>query len=178
MKFPEVITVISRTGHAEKSNDPMGLELGDTYVMIKPYYEWTTAKTKEELVAKMREAVSEIPGISASFTQPIAMRVDELVSGVKATIGIKIFGDDLDMLKTRGEAVARVLRSVRGAADIDVEKITGRAYLRIEIDRTRIARYGINVADINDVIETAIGGKEATQVYEGMKVFKIGRAHV
>ncbi|MEI9895377.1 MAG: CusA/CzcA family heavy metal efflux RND transporter [Chthoniobacter sp.] len=173
MKFPEVITVISRTGHAEKSNDPMGVELGDTYVMIKPYYEWTTAKTKEELVAKMREALAEIPGLTASFTQPIAMRVDELVSGVKATIGIKIFGDDLDVLKDQGEAVARVLRTVRGAADIEVEKVSGLAYLRIEIDRAKIARYGINVADINDVIETAIGGKEATQVYEGMKVFSL-----
>ena len=171
MKFPEVITVVSRTGHAEKSNDPMGVELGDTYVMIKPYYEWTTAKTKEELVAKMREAVAEIPGISASFTQPIAMRVDELVSGVKATIGIKIFGDDLDLLKAKGEAVARVLRTVHGAADIEVEKISGLTYLRIEIDRTKIARYGINVSDVQDVVEVAIGGKEATQVYDGMKVF-------
>ena len=173
MKFPEVITVISRTGHAEKSNDPMGVELGDTYISIKPYYEWTTAKTKEELVAKMREAVSAIPGLTASFTQPIAMRVDELVSGVKATIGIKIFGDDLDVLKAKGEAVARVLRGVRGATDIDVEKISGLAYLRIEIDRAKIARYGINVSDVQDVVEVAIGGKEATQVYEGMKVFSL-----
>jgi len=173
MKFPEVITVISRTGHAEKSNDPMGVELGDTYVMIKPYYEWTTAKTKEELVAKMREAVAVIPGISTSFTQPIAMRVDELVSGVKSMIGIKIFGDDLDVLTAKGEAVARVLGKVRGATDVSVEKISGLAYLRIEIDRAKIARYGINVADVQDVVEVAIGGKEATKVYEGMKVFSL-----
>ena len=170
-KFPEVITVVSRTGHAEKSNDPMGVELGDTYVMIKPYYEWTTAKTKEELVGKMREAVSEIPGLSASFTQPIAMRVDEMVSGVKSAIGIKIFGEDLDLLEAKGEAVARVLRTVRGAADVSVEKISGLAYLRIEIDRDRIARYGINVADVQNVVEVAIGGKEATKIYDGMKVF-------
>jgi cobalt-zinc-cadmium resistance protein CzcA len=170
-KFPEVITVISRTGHAEKSNDPLGVELGDTYVMIKPYYEWTTAKTKDELVAKMREAVSEIPGLTTSFTQPIAMRVDEMVSGVKSAIGIKIFGEDLDALEAKGEAVARVLRTVRGAADVNVEKISGLAYLRIEIDRDKIARYGINVADVQDVVEVAIGGKEATKVYDGMKVF-------
>ena len=170
-KFPEVLTVVSRTGHSEKSNDPMGVELGDTYVMIKPYYEWTTARTKEELVAKMREAVSEIPGLSASFTQPIAMRVDEMVSGVKSAIGIKIFGEDLDLLEAKGEAVARVLRTVRGAADVNVEKISGLAYLRIEIDRDRIARYGINVADVQNVVEVAIGGKEATKIYDGMKVF-------
>jgi len=169
-KFPEVLTVVSRTGHSEKSNDPMGVELGDTYVMIKPYYEWTTARTKEELVAKMREAVSEIPGLSASFTQPIAMRVDEMVSGVKSAIGIKIF-EDLDLLEAKGEAVARVLRTVRGAADVNVEKISGLAYLRIEIDRDRIARYGINVADVQNVVEVAIGGKEATKIYDGMKVF-------
>ena len=171
MKFPEVTTVISRTGHAEKSNDPMGVELGDTYVMLKPYTEWTTAKTKEELVAQMRSAVAEIPGLAASFTQPIAMRVDELVSGVKSQIGIKIFGEDLDVLTAQGEAVARALTKVRGAADVGVEKIAGLAYLRIEIDRTKIARYGINVADVQEVVEVAIGGKEATKVYEGMKVF-------
>ncbi len=172
-KFPEVINVTSKTGHAESSNDPMGIELGDTYIMIKPYYEWTTAKTKEELVAKMREAVAEIPGVSASWTQPIAMRVDELVSGVKSAVGVKIFGDDLDVLKAKGEAVARVLRTVRGAADVDVEKISGLAYLRIEIDRAKIARYGINVSDVQDVVEVAIGGKEATKVYDGMKVFSL-----
>ena len=172
-KFPEVINVTSKTGHAESSNDPMGIELGDTYIMIKPYYEWTTAKTKEDLVAKMREAVAEIPGVSASWTQPIAMRVDELVSGVKSAVGIKIFGDDLDVLKAKGEAVARVLRTVPGAADIDVEKISGLAYLRIEIDRAKIARYGINVSDVQDVVEVAIGSKAASKVYEGMKVFNL-----
>ena len=119
----------------------------------------------------MREAVSEIPGLSASFTQPIAMRVDEMVSGVKSAIGIKIFGEDLDLLEAKGEAVARVLRTVRGAADVNVEKISGLAYLRIEIDRDRIARYGINVADVQNVVVVAIGGKEATKIYDGMKVF-------
>ena len=99
------------------------------------------------------------------------MRVDELVSGVKSAIGIKIFGDDLDVLKAKGDAVARVLGTVRGAADVNVEKVSGLAYLQIEIDREKIARYGINVSDIQNVIETAIGGKEASKVYEGLKVF-------
>jgi cobalt-zinc-cadmium resistance protein CzcA len=99
------------------------------------------------------------------------MRVDEMVSGVKSAIGIKIFGEDLDLLEAKGEAVARVLRTVRGAADVNVEKISGLAYLRIEIDRDRIARYGINVADVQNVVEVAIGGKEATKIYDGMKVF-------
>ncbi len=170
-QLPEVIDVVSRTGRADIASDPEGVNSSDITVTLKPREQWTSAKTKEELVDKMREAVAEIPGVAASFTQPIALRVDELVSGVKSAIGIKIFGDDLDVLKTKAEAVARVLGKVRGAADINVEKVSGLAYLQIEIDRGKIARYGINVADIQQVVETAIGGKEATRVFEGQKVF-------
>src|SRR5207253_2122965 len=145
--------------------------LSDVIVTLKPREEWTTTKSKEELVDKMRDALAELPGVAASFSQPIALRVDELVSGVKSAIGIKIFGDDLDVLKSKAEAVARVLGKVPGATDINVEKVSGLAYLQIEIDREKIARYGINVADIQSVIETAIGGKEASKIYEGLKVF-------
>lgn len=170
-QFPEVIDIVSRTGRADIASDPEGVESSDITVTLKPREQWTSAKTKDELVEKMREAVAQVPGVAASFTQPIALRVDELVSGVKSAIGIKIFGDDLDVLKSKGEAVARVLGKVRGAADINVEKVSGLAYLQIEIDRDKIARYGINVADVQEVVETAIGGKEATKVYEGQKVF-------
>jgi heavy metal efflux system protein len=170
-QFPEVIDVVSRTGRADIASDPEGVEASDVTVTLKPREQWTTASTKEELVDRIRAAVAEVPGVAASFTQPIALRVDELVSGVKSAIGIKIFGDDLDVLKTKAEAVARVLGKVRGAADINVEKVSGLAYLQIEIDRGKIARYGINVADVQQVVETAIGGKEATKVYEGQKVF-------
>ncbi len=149
----------------------MGVELSDMIITLKPHEEWTTAKSKEELVAKMRDALAELPGVASSFSQPIALRVDELVSGVKSAIGIKIFGDDLDVLKTKADAVAHVLGKVPGAADVNVEKVSGLAYLQIEVDREKIARYGINVADISSVIETAIGGKEATKVYDGLKVF-------
>lgn len=170
-KFPEVVDVVSKTGRADIASDPMGVEISDVIVTLKPREEWTTAKTKDELVDKMREAMSELPGVASSFSQPIALRVDELVSGVKSAIGIKIFGDDLDVLKEKGEAVARVLAKVPGAADINVEKVSGLAYLQIEINRDKLARYGINVADVQEVVETAIGGKEATRVYEGQKVF-------
>ena len=101
-QFPEVIDVVSRTGRADIASDPEGVDVSDVTVTLKPREEWTTAKTKEELVEKMREAVAEVPGVAASFTQPIALRVDELVSGVKSAIGIKIFGDDLDVLKDQG----------------------------------------------------------------------------
>ena len=170
-QFPEVIDVVSKTGRADIASDPEGVNKSDVIVTLKPREEWTTTKSKEELVEKMREALSELPGGAVSFSQPIALRVDELVSGVKSAIGIKIFGDDLDILKTKADAVSRVLAKVRGAADVNVEKVSGLAYLQIEIDRDKLARYGINVADVQQVVETAIGGKEATKVYEGMKVF-------
>ncbi|MEY4387971.1 MAG: hypothetical protein RLY20_3254 [Verrucomicrobiota bacterium] len=170
-RFPEVIDVVSKTGRADIASDPMGVEISDVIVTLKPREEWTTAKTKDELVDKMRDAMAELPGVAASFSQPIALRVDELVSGVKSSIGIKLFGDDLDVLKDKADAIARILGKVPGAADINVEKVSGLAYLQIEIDRDKIARYGINVADVQEVVETAIGGKEATKVYEGQKVF-------
>ena len=170
-QFPEVIDVVSKTGRADIASDPMGVEVSDIIVTLKPHGEWSTGRSKDELVEKMREALAELPGVAASFSQPIALRVDELVSGVKSAVGIKLFGDDLGVLKQRAEAVARVLGKVPGATDLNVEKISGLAYLEIDIDRDKIARYGINVADIQSVIETAIGGKEASKVYEGLKVF-------
>ena len=169
--FPEVTDVVSKTGRAEIASDPDGINESDCIITLKPREEWTSARTHEELVGKMRDALDDVPGMSASFSQPIAMRVDELVSGVKAAIGIKIFGDDLDVLARKADAVAAVLAKVRGVADINIEKISGLAYLQIEIDREKIARYGINVADVNEIIEIAIGGKEASTVYEGLKVF-------
>ncbi|MCK9588619.1 MAG: CusA/CzcA family heavy metal efflux RND transporter [Terrimicrobiaceae bacterium] len=170
-QFPEVIDVVSKTGRADIASDPMGVEISDVIVTLKSKEEWKSGQSKEELVEKMREALAELPGVASSFSQPIALRVDELVSGVKSAIGIKIFGDDLDVLKQKGDAVARVLTKVSGAADVAVEKVSGLAYLQIEIDRDKIARYGINVADVQDVIEAAIGGKEASKVYDGVKVF-------
>ena len=173
-KFQEVIDVVSKTGRADIASDPMGVEVSDVIVTLKPREEWTTAKSKDDLVDKMRAELAALPGVASSFSQPIALRVDELVSGVKSAIGIKIFGDDLDVLKQKGDAVARVLGKVSGTTDVNVEKVSGLAYLQIEIDRDKIARYGINVSDIQNVIETAIGGKEASKVYEGLKVFGLG----
>ena len=170
-QFPEVVDVVSKTGRADIASDPMGVEISDVIVTLKPHEEWTTTKSKDELVDRMRAALAHLPGVASSFSQPIALRVDELVSGVKSAIGIKIFGDDLEVLKQKADEVLRVLAKVRGAEDLNIEKVSGLAYLEIEIDRDRIARYGINVADVQDVIETAIGGREASKVYDGLKVF-------
>lgn len=169
--FPEVIDMVSKTGRADIASDPDPVNVSDTIVTLKPREQWTTAQSKGGLVNGMREKLEKVPGVNLSFTQPIEQRVDELVSGVKAAIGIKIFGDDLGVLASKADEVARVLRTVPGATDVNVEKVGGLAYLQIEIERDKIARYGINVADVQNVIETAIGGKEATKVYEGLKVF-------
>lgn len=171
--FPEITTVVSKTGRADIASDPMGLEVSDVIANLRPRSEWKTAKTREELVEKIRTRLESIPGMSYSFSQPIQLRVDELVSGVKAQIAIKIVGDDLAVLREQGEAVERVIRQVRGAADVNLERTAGTAYLDVDIDRERIARYGINVADIQAIIETAIGGSEATTLREGQRSFAV-----
>ena len=173
LSFPEVEKVVSRAGRPEIANDPMGIDISDISVNLKPRGEWKTARNKEELVDKMRERLENIPGMSFSFTQPIALRVDELVSGVKSQIAVKVFGEDMETLKAKGEEIARVIEKVRGAADVTVEKVSGLGYLQVEIDRAAIARYGINVSDIQDVLEVAVGGKPVSELFEGQRRFSI-----
>ena len=173
MTFPEISTVVSKTGRADIASDPMGLEVSDVIANLRPRSTWKTAKSREALVEVIRERLQTIPGMSYSFSQPIQLRVDELVSGVKAQIAIRIFGDDLDLLRAKGEAVARVMGGIRGATDVNLERTSGTAYLEVDIDRERIARYGINVADVQDLIETAIGGREATKIREGQRSFAV-----
>jgi cobalt-zinc-cadmium resistance protein CzcA len=171
--FPEVETVVSKTGRAESASDPMGLEVSDVIANLRPRRSWRTARTSEELVEKVRERLERVPGATFSFSQPIQLRVDELISGVKAQLAVKIFGDDLAVLREKGEAVRQAIGRVRGVADLNVERVAGTAYLEIQIDRHRIARYGINVADVQDIIETALGGTEATQMREGQRLFAV-----
>jgi len=171
--FPEVQSVVARAGRAEIASDPMGIDISDIFVSLKPRGEWTTAKTKDELVDKMRERLENIPGMTFSFSQPIALRVDELVSGVKSQIAIKLYGEDMEILKARANEIAEVVKKIEGAADVQVEKVSGLAYLQVEIDRAAIARYGINVADINEVLELASGGKAVSELFEGQKRFSV-----
>ena len=173
IKFPEVQTVVSKTGRAEIASDPMGVEISDILVNLKPQSDWKTAETNEELVEKMREELSLIPGVAYSFSQPIALRVDELISGVKAQIAIKLFGEDMDVLKNKAEEIREIVSKIKGLEDLNVERVSGLQYLQIEIDRSQIARYGINVSDIQEIVETAIGGKVATEVFEGQKRFGV-----
>ena len=167
MELPEVVHVVSRTGRSDISSDPMGVGESDTYVILRPRSEWTTAKTKAGLVDAIRQKLVEIPGVEFGYTQPIQMRVDELLSGVKSQIAVKVFGDDLHELAVVGEEIAGVLGDVEGSVDIKVEAVEGLGYLEIEMDRRRLSRLGISVAAVRTLIETAIGGRVVTTVPEG-----------
>jgi cobalt-zinc-cadmium resistance protein CzcA len=173
-KFPEVITVVSRSGSPELATDVMGIELGDVFVILKPKGEWTSARTKGELVEKMEKALGEtVPGVGFSFQQPIEMRFNELIAGVRSDVGVKLFGDDLETLRQKGEEIARVVGGVPGAADVKLEQTSGLPVLRVKVDRDRCARYGISVGDVLDTVEAARAGKVVGTVFEGQRRFSL-----
>ncbi len=173
-RFPEVVTVVSRSGSPELATDVMGIELGDVFVILKPKKEWTSARTKGELVEKMEHALGEsVPGVGFSFLQPIEMRFNELIAGVRSDIGIKLFGDDLEVLREKGEEIARVVATVPGSADVKAEQTAGLPVLRVRVDRDRCARYGISVSDVLDTVEAARAGKIVGTVFEGQRRFTL-----
>lgn len=172
LEIPDVRSVVSRTGANELGTDPMGMELSDMYVLLKPDSEWQ-AQSKTEIEAQVRRRLEQVPGIAFGLSQPIAMRVDELVSGVRSQVAVKLFGDDLETLRIKADEIARELRQVRGIADLRVEQVSGLYYLKLDIDRARIARHGINVAEITEVIEAVGGGIAAGEVFEGQWRFPI-----
>ncbi len=173
MQFPELITLISRTGQTGISLEARGVDKTGFTGMLRPREEWTSAGTKPELIGRMRNELAGIPGMAFSFSQPIQCRIDELVAGTRAQVIVKLFGSDLGTLKTEVETIARILSTIRGAADLVVEKVSGQPYIVIQIDRKQIARYGMNVSDVLKVIEIAIGGKTATQFYEENRTFDL-----
>lgn len=172
LEIPDVRSVVSRTGANELGTDPMGMELSDLYVLLKPEPEWQ-AQSKAEIEEQLRSRMRQVPGIAFGLTQPIAMRVDELISGVRSQVAVKLFGEDLETLRVKADEVARVLRQVRGISDLRVEQVSGLYYLKLDIDRTKIARHGINVAEITEVIEAVGGGIAAGEVFEGQWRFPI-----
>ena len=173
MEFPELETIVSRTGQTGIALEARGVEKTGYVGMLKPRAEWTTAKTREDLTGKMREAMAAFPGMAFSFSQPIACRIDELVAGTRAQLIIKLFGEDLEILKGKGDEIAKILARIRGTQDLVVETIAGQPYISIKTDRARIARYGINVEDVQTIVETAVGGKPVTQLFEGEKYFDV-----
>ncbi len=167
MQVPEVKFVVSRLGRGESAADPGQPHESDPIVTLKPKKEWRPGLVQDDIANEIREKLKNLPGVELAISQPIAARVDEMVSGVRSQVAIKLFGDDLDKLKDTGDAIARVLTSIRGSTDLRVERVSGQEYLTVKIDRAAIARVGINVEDVNDVIEIAVKGRDATLVYEG-----------
>jgi cobalt-zinc-cadmium resistance protein CzcA len=174
-EFPEVVTTVSRIGRPEIATDPMGPDMTDTYAILKPRDEWRPGVQRDDLVRDVSESLERLPGVVSSISQPIQFRMMELIEGVgvRSDVGIKIFGDDLAVLAREADAVAEVVRGVPGAADVKVQQISGLPVLEVAIDRAAVARYGINVADVQEVVQTAIAGSEATTVLEGFMRFDL-----
>jgi cobalt-zinc-cadmium resistance protein CzcA len=173
-QFPEVHRVFGKLGTAEVATDPMPPSVADTFIMLRPRAEWPDPrKPKATLVAEIERAVQQIPGNNYEFTQPIQMRMNELISGVRADVAIKVYGDDLDALVELGEQIERVAKTVDGAADVRLEQATGLPLLTITPDRQALIRYGLNPGDVQHTVATAVGGEVAGQLFEGDRRFDI-----
>ena len=173
-KFPEVKEVFAKLGTAEVATDPMPPSVADAFVILKDRSEWPDpSKPKVTLVNEMEKAVKEIPGNNYEFTQPIQMRFNELISGVRSDVAVKVYGDDLETLLEYGEKIEAVIATIPGAADVKTEQITGLPVLSIKPDRDALDRYGMNVADVQEVVEVATGGKAVGQIFEGDRRFDL-----
>ena len=172
--FPEVDRVFTKIGTAEIATDPAPPNLADVFIILKPKSEWPGPhQTKAELITAMEETIRKVPGNNYEFTQPIQMRFNELLSGVRSDVAIKVFGDDLDTLLSVGEQIEKILETVPGAADVRIEQITGLPVLSIQMDRSKMARYGLNGADVQDAIVIAVGGRNAGMIFEGDRRFEL-----
>ena len=165
MELPEVTGVVSRTGADELRLDPMDLNQTDNFVLTKPRDEWTVSL--EEFQEQLREKLDRFIGINYAFTQPIDMRVSEMLTGVRAAVAIKLYGDDLEILEEKSKRIEALVAGVSGAVDVFRDRLSGQTYLQIEIRPETIARYGVNAEDINRLVEVAVGGRVATEVIQG-----------
>lgn len=173
MEFPEVISVTTKLGRPDLAVEAMGVYEADVYILLKRREQWQTAHDKDGLVEKMAKRLEQIPGVAYNFTQPMAMRLDEVVSGIKADIALKIFGEDPAVLEQLAEKALRILSAVPGAADTQMEIISGVAEVRVDADRAALARYGLNISDIRDMVEAAVAGRAVSELIEGQRRFEI-----
>ena len=173
MKIPEITSVVTRIGRGEVGAHTDPINSAEMYILLRPQEEWRTARNQEQLEGILREELGRVPGVLTNFTQPIAMTVDELLEGVRAELAIKLFGEDLDTLLAKGNEIASVTRRIRGAADVQVDQVTGTPQLVIRVNRQAVARYGMNVADVQQTIRAAVGGEVAGQIFEGTRRFAI-----
>jgi cobalt-zinc-cadmium resistance protein CzcA len=173
-EIPEVALVFSKTGTAEIASDPMPPSMSDNFVILKPRPEWPDpSKTKEDVRLEIEKAIERLPGQNYEFTQPIAMRFNELIAGVRADVAVKLFGEDFAALLPVAEQVGAILGETRGAADVRIEQIAGLPVLEVDVDRKAIARYGLTVADVQDVVSIAVGGRAAGELFQGDRRFDI-----
>ena len=173
LRFPEVATVVSKSGRAEISEDPMGPEQTDVFVMLKPKKEWKTGRSKAQLVEALSAELATIPGIRAAFSQPIALRVNELISGVKSDLAIKLFGPDLAVLKGVADKAAAVMSGIEGSRDVKVEQVSGMEEVEVRLDREAMARYQLNVGDVNELLEAAFAGRTVSSFVERERRFAV-----
>ncbi|GGZ41906.1 acriflavine resistance protein B [Echinicola pacifica] len=173
LEFPEVEQVVSRIGAAEVPTDPMSMEESDVIIKLRPKGDWVTASTKDELAEAFKAELAILPGIDFEFTQPIEMRFNELITGVRADLAIKIFGEDLDLLFQKAQEVEKAIQGVEGASDIIVEKTAGLPQMTVVYDRRKIAKYGLNVSDLNDLISMGFAGLPAGTVFEGERQYDL-----
>lgn len=172
-RFPEVNRIVTRVGRGEVGAHADPVNSGEAFVAIKPKEQWTSAATLDELLAKMGESLEDFPGVQFSLTQPIAAAVDELLTGTKAALAVKLFGPDMEVLKEKAATIEAVVRDIPGAADVQMDQVTGTPQLLIRVNREALARYGINVDDVQETIRIAIGGDKAGQIFEGIRRFDI-----
>ncbi|MFY0654379.1 MAG: CusA/CzcA family heavy metal efflux RND transporter [Cyclobacteriaceae bacterium] len=172
-QFPEVEKIVSRIGVAEVPTDPMPMDLADVFVILKPKSEWVSASSKDELVEKIKEKVSQIPGVNYEFTQPIEMRFNELLEGVREDIAIKLYGEDINILANKAEEVAKIIAGTQGIGDMRVEATKGLPQMTVVYNRYKLAQYGLNVSELNTILETSFAGGKAGVIFEGEKRFDL-----
>src|SRR5215216_1364268 len=172
MRFPEVQSIVTKMGRPELATETMGLYAGDVYVLFKPRSEWKAGNV-EDLIVRMDSALKQIPGIDYNFTAPMAMRLDEAISGVRTELGVKVFGDSLPILERKAAEIRDVIKAIPGAADVSVDVSAGAMQVEIDLDRGTLARYGLNVADVRNAVQAGIGGVEATEIIDGRKRFPV-----
>lgn len=171
--FPEIEQVVTKIGTAEIPTDLMSMETGDIMVILKPKSEWTSAKTREELMQKMEQKMNELPGISYEFTQPIQMRFNELMTGSRADIAVKIYGDDLNLLFQNGKKIERLVENLEGVSSVTVDQIVGMPQIIVRYDYSKLAEYGLQVRTVNTIVRTAFAGEKAGVIYEGERRFDL-----
>ncbi len=171
--FPEVTGVVTKLGRPDLATEAMSVYESDSYLTLAPKSQWKCCKTKGELIDKLSKALDEIPGVAYEFTQPMQMRMDEVVTGIRGDVAIKIFGEDLDMLNQLSTRIQSIVASIRGAADITKDVASGVPELRIELDRAEMARFGLNVADVQAFVESMLGGKQVSEMIQGERRFAI-----